>query len=242
MPTGRRTAARRSGPRPTRSCSPAQLRTDQAAGEWVSPDAGRVPLGQWAEEWLAAYVGRAASTQARARSVLRAHVLPRFADRNLSAITRFDVERMVNEIVAAGRSPATAEKALRTLSAVLAAAVNARLIRDNPAAACGLPAPPAATSRASSLRPRWRPSPPASGRPTTCSCASRRTPACAGVRSPRCASPTSTCSAARCAWARSLERGGAEKDTKTHSRRVVHLEEAAVRAGRPHRGRPVGAR
>ena len=90
----------------------ARLRTDQAAGEWISPDAGRMPLGQWADEWLAAYVGRASSTQARARSALRAHVPPRFADRHLSAVTRFDVERMVNEIVAAGRSPATAEKAL----------------------------------------------------------------------------------------------------------------------------------
>jgi hypothetical protein len=56
-----------------------QLQTDQAAGEWISPDAGRLPLGQWAAEWLAAYVGRAASTQARARSALRAHILPRRA-------------------------------------------------------------------------------------------------------------------------------------------------------------------
>lgn len=84
----------------------AKLRTDQAAGEWVSPDAGRVPLEQWAQEWLGAYVGRAASTQARARSALRAHILPRFGERHLSTITRFDVARMVNEIVAAGRSPA----------------------------------------------------------------------------------------------------------------------------------------
>ncbi|MDQ3974079.1 MAG: hypothetical protein M3276_07060, partial [Actinomycetota bacterium] len=45
----------------------------------------------------------------------------RFADRLLVAITRFDVERMANEIVAAGRSPVTAEKALRTLSAIMSA-------------------------------------------------------------------------------------------------------------------------
>jgi hypothetical protein len=110
----------------------ARLRTDQAAGEWISPDAGRVPLSQWAQEWLGAYVGRATSTQARARSALRAHILPRFGERHLSTITRFDVARMVNEIVAGGRSPATAEKALRVMSAVMAGAVDARLIRDNP--------------------------------------------------------------------------------------------------------------
>ncbi len=121
----------------------ARLRTDQAAGEWISPDAGHVPLGQWAQEWLAAYVGRASSTQARARSALRAHILPRFAERHLTAVTRFDVERMVNEIVAAGRSPATAEKTLRTMSAVMAAAVDARLIRDNPCR--GVRAPRAAS-------------------------------------------------------------------------------------------------
>src|SRR5690606_14629884 len=108
------------------------------------PDAGRVPLGPWADEWLAAYVGRAASTQARARSALRAHGLPRLAERHPSAITRFDVERMVNQIGAAGRPPAPAEKALRTLGAVMGAAVDARLIRDNP---CHGVRPPRAASR-----------------------------------------------------------------------------------------------
>ncbi len=61
----------------------AKTRTDQAVGEWVSPDAGKVPLERWASEWLAAYVGRAASTQERARSILRTHLLPRFGDVHL---------------------------------------------------------------------------------------------------------------------------------------------------------------
>lgn len=142
MPTATGTAVPRSAPKADAQLFAAQLRTDQAAGDWVSPDAGRVPLGQWADEWLAAYVGRAASTQAL--SALRAHILPRFSERHLSAVTRFDVARMVNEIVAAGRSPATAEKALRTMSAVMAAAVDARLIRDNP---CRGVRPPRGASR-----------------------------------------------------------------------------------------------
>jgi hypothetical protein len=122
----------------------AQIRTDQARGEWVSPDAGRVPLERWAAEWLAAYVGRATSTQERARSILRTHIVPRFGQVHLSAITRFAVERMVNEIVASGRSAATAEKALRTLSLVMGSAVDARLIRDNPCR--GVKAPRAGAS------------------------------------------------------------------------------------------------
>ncbi|HVM18888.1 MAG TPA: tyrosine-type recombinase/integrase [Egibacteraceae bacterium] len=202
----------------------AQLRTDQAAGEWISPDAGRVPLGQWAGEWLAAYVGRASSTQARARSALRAHILPRFADRHLSAITRFDVERMVNEIVAAGRSPATAEKALRTMSAVLAAAVDARLIRDNP---CRGVRPPRAASRheprfltpaevevlAACVRPPYD--------------LLVRFTAYTGLRWGEVAALRAgdvDLLRRRATVARSLERGGTVKDTKTHSRRVVHLE------------------
>jgi hypothetical protein len=124
----------------------AKIRTEQAMGEWVSPDAGRVPLERWSEEWLASYVGRARSTQERARSILRTHIVPRFGDVHLSAITRFAVERMVNEIVASGRSAATAQKALRTLSLVMGAAVDARLIRDNPCR--GVKAPRAASSHA----------------------------------------------------------------------------------------------
>lgn len=203
----------------------ARLRTDQAAGEWISPDAGRL-LGQWADEWLAAYVGRATSTQARVRSALQAHILPRFAERHLSAVTRFDVERMVNEIVASGRSPATAEKTLRTRSAVMAAAVDARVIRDNPCR--GVRAPRAASRH----QPRFL------------------TPAeverlAAHVRAPNDLLVRFTAytglrwgevAALRVAdvdllrgavtVARSLERGGALKDTKTHGRRIVHLEKA----------------
>jgi integrase len=212
----------------------AQLRTDQAAGDWVSPDAGRVPLGQWAEEWLAAYVGRAASTQARARSALRAHVLPRFADRHLSTITRFDVERMVNQIVAAGRSPATAEKALRTMSAVLGAAVDARLIRDNP---CRGVRPPRG---ASGHEPRFL-TPAEVEALAACVLAPYdllvRFAAYTGLRwgevaALRVADVDLLRGTVRVA--RSLERGGAEKDTKTHGRRVVHLEKALGREVAAH--------
>lgn len=214
----------------------AQLRTDQASDEWISPDAGRVPLGQWADEWLAAYVGRAASTQARARSALRAHVLPRFAERHLSAITRFDVERMVNEIVAAGRSPATAEKALRTLSAVLGAAVDARLIRDNP---CRGVRPPRAASR---HEPRFL-TPAEVEALAACVEAPYdllvRFAAYTGLRwgevaALRVADVDPLRGTVRVA--RSLERGGAEKDTKTHGRRVVHLEAALGRELAAHVG------
>ena len=204
----------------------ARLRTDQAAGEWVSPDAGRVPLGQWADEWLAAYVGRASSTQARARSALRAHVLPRFADRHLSAVTRFDVERMVNEIVAAGRSPATAEKALRTMSAVMGAAVDARLIRDNP---CRGVRPPRAGS---GYEPRFL----APAEVEVLAACVRppyellvRFTAYTGLRWGEVAALRASdvdLLRRRVTVARSLERGGTSKDTKTHSRRVVHLEAA----------------
>jgi integrase len=204
----------------------AQLRTDQASGEWISPDAGRVPLGQWADEWLAAYVGRASSTQARARSALRAHILPRVATRHLSAVTRFDVERMVNEIVAAGRSPATAEKTLRIMCALMAGAVDARLIRDNP---CRGVRPPRG---ASGHEPRFLT--PAEVEVLT---ACVRPPydllvrftAYTGLRWGEVAALRAgdvDLLRRRVTVARSLERSGTFKDTKTHGRRFVHLEMA----------------
>jgi integrase len=204
----------------------AKIRTEQAMGEWVSPDAGRVPLERWSEEWLASYVGRARSTQERARSILRTHIVPRFGDVHLSAITRFAVERMVNEIVASGRSAATAQKALRTLSLVMGAAVDARLIRDNPCR--GVKAPRAASSHAPCfLTP---------AEVEVLSAATRapydlmvRFAAYTGLRWGELGAlragdldllrRTATVG-------RSLERAGTFKDTKTHSRRVVHLEPA----------------
>lgn len=132
---------------------------------------------------------------------------------------------MVNEIVAAGRSPATAEKALRTMSAVMGSAVDARLIRDNP---CRGVRPPRAGSR---HEPRFL-------TPGEVEVLAASVPpydllvrftAYTGLRWGEAAALRAgdvDLLRRRVTVARSLERGGTAKDTKTHSRRAVHLEVA----------------
>ena len=202
----------------------AQTVAEQAAGDWISPDAGKVLLADWCRRWQDAYVGRASSTQARAASVLRAHVVPRLGQRRLRDITRFDVERFVNEVVASGRSPATAHKVLRVLSQVLAAAVDARLLRVNPCT--GVRAPKAAARHL-----------PVFLTPAEVELLAAvilapfgllvRFAAYTGLRWGELAAlQVGDVDLLRrtVRVTRSLERGGTVKDTKTHSGRVVHLE------------------
>lgn len=87
--------------------------------------------------WQAAAPGRP-STLARDDSYLRTHVLPAFAERDLSEITTWDIQQWVHDLK--GRlAPASVHKVLGVLSKVLTAALHAGLIDTNPARSVTLP-------------------------------------------------------------------------------------------------------
>lgn len=97
----------------------AQVEADSARGTYVDPHAGqRALLRDFAAEWLD---GRTVevTTDERTRSILRAHVLPRWGDWPLSRIDHTSVQRWVRELSEI-RAPATVAKCVNTLSLILA--------------------------------------------------------------------------------------------------------------------------
>jgi integrase len=113
----------------------AMTEAELLAGTWIDPDAGRVPLDDYADAWITERPGLRPKTIQLYRYLLRRHIAPGFA--TIGAITDADVRRWRADLLDAGVSPVTAAKAYRLLKAILATAVEDGLVRRNPCRAKG---------------------------------------------------------------------------------------------------------
>ena len=110
----------------------ATVDADLVRREWVDPRLGKKTFREWADEFESSRVDLEATTQAQHAAYLRNHLLPRFGDQSLAAITEMQVRAFVAQLVKDGLAPATVTKNLRILSQILKAAVRNPLISDNP--------------------------------------------------------------------------------------------------------------
>jgi len=88
------------------------------------------------------------STQKHRRFMLRRHLLPRFGDSELSAITRQEIQAYVALLIQQGYAPRSIDHVHDVLSAVLRTAVKWGHLRDNPARGVDLP-------KLKCVRPKW---------------------------------------------------------------------------------------
>jgi integrase len=88
------------------------------------------------------------STQKHRRFMLRRHLLPRFGDSELSAITRQEIQAYVAHLTQQGYAPRSIDHVHDVLSAVLRTAVKWGHLRDNPARGVDLPT-------LKCVRPKW---------------------------------------------------------------------------------------
>jgi len=107
--------------------------------EWVDPHAGRELFGVVADRWMEGRVALRESTLARDRSYLRSLALPAFGSRPVGTIQPSDLATWIAGMNAAGKSPATIQKAWQIASGVLRLAVRDRLIALSPARDVQLP-------------------------------------------------------------------------------------------------------
>ena len=112
---------------------------DQQRGDWCDPAGARIRLEDWIEQWRATTVNLRATSRARDESYIRTHLLPTFASAAIGRITQLDVRAWVAGLVAADLAPATVQKAYQTLSKILRAAVDAKLIAHSPCRNIQLP-------------------------------------------------------------------------------------------------------
>lgn len=105
---------------------------DMRSGSYVAPTAGRITVGTWAREWLAAMGHLRPSTFSRYEGALNNYVIPRWESVALSAVTHADVQSWVASL---GRSlsPGSVEKIHGVFSQIMAWAVRDGRIARNPA-------------------------------------------------------------------------------------------------------------
>lgn len=115
-----------------------RMETQIHDGDFIDPNAGRVTVG---ELWDRYAGGRRLATASRKRdeSHWRVHVQPRWGSRPCGPILKPDVTGWVTDMERAGVGAATIEGAVGVLRAMLEIAVDARLIRVNPAARVSTP-------------------------------------------------------------------------------------------------------
>ena len=118
---------------PTKSAARARaadMTTDQRRDQFIDPAAGKITLGEWASIWADAH-DVSAGTWAKYQSYLTNHILPRFADTPLTAITRMSVKAWLKQL-RHGRRPATVAGIVGLLSTILGEAVEDRRLTTNP--------------------------------------------------------------------------------------------------------------
>jgi hypothetical protein len=106
----------------------AQLTT----GEWTDPVAGRVKLKDYAERWIEQRAGLRPRTIELYRWLLARHIAPGLGNMAVAAIAPDSVRAWRVDLLGSGVSESAAAKAYRLLRAVLATAVDDRLIARNP--------------------------------------------------------------------------------------------------------------
>lgn len=124
----------------------AELEGDARRGDLVDPRAGEVTVG---ELWRRARGARRRELASRRRdeSHWRVHVEPRWGSTPVGAIMRPDVKTWITELERAGVGAWTIHGVVGVLRGLLDHAVDARLIRANPAIGARPPRPPAHLDR-----------------------------------------------------------------------------------------------
>jgi integrase len=111
----------------------AATRTDLERGTWIDPEAGKVPLMDYAAHWLAGRPDLRPRTKEIYRSLLRLHILPALGAVELVDITTAKVRSWRAGLIDAGHPGAsTVSKSYRLLHAICATALEDSLITRNP--------------------------------------------------------------------------------------------------------------
>lgn len=107
-------------------------KTDRERGVLVTPN--RQTFKTYAENWLAVRSRRVREVTSRSYASCLAHAYESFGDKLLAKVTRADVEQVIENLSAAGRSKRRASLVLFVLRSVFDEALHDGLIGRNPAA------------------------------------------------------------------------------------------------------------
>jgi integrase len=115
------------------------LRAEIQRGTYLDPDAGKVAVAQWSEQWANGLSHLKETTRSRYLGILRVYVVPKWGPRPLSALTHGELASWIAELSAAGLAPGTVRQIHRVVSLMLDLAVRDGRLGRNPAAGLRMP-------------------------------------------------------------------------------------------------------
>jgi hypothetical protein len=89
----------------------ALIEAELLGGEWIDPEAGRLPFVEYATAWIDERPGLRPKTIQLYRYLLRPHLQENFGSHTIASITDADVRRWRANLLSAGASPVTTAKA-----------------------------------------------------------------------------------------------------------------------------------
>ncbi|MGW9286077.1 tyrosine-type recombinase/integrase, partial [Streptomyces diastaticus] len=132
-------------PTPHRTRSKAQARawgieleTQFARGGMRDPRAGEIAFREWHDRWWNARIVEPHTLRGDASSI-KNHVMPYWADWEMRAITRMDVQSWIRSLVEKGAGPAAIKRAYNLTSSIMRAAVDDDVIAVSPCRSIDLP-------------------------------------------------------------------------------------------------------
>lgn len=117
-----------------------QIEADMSRGQYIDPQGGHLTVRQHAERWLASLTmdpGTFVGTEQR----IRLHVLPYLGSRTLGSLRPTHIREWLRKLQDGGVAPAYQRVIFANLGTMLTAAVDDRLIPDNPCRSSSVRAP-----------------------------------------------------------------------------------------------------
>lgn len=108
------------------------VETDLLRGDWIDPRRGQELFAVWADMWLETIGNRKPKTRESYESIVRRHLLPRFAATPIVAIDYPCVLGFVNDLQRAGVSAKTVRNIRDVLRLILGLAVRSGALKSNP--------------------------------------------------------------------------------------------------------------
>jgi integrase len=105
---------------------------DILSDEWLNPDDGKVPFGEYARDWIEERPDLRPKTVELYRYLLRRHLNPTFEHKAIADIKDPQVRRWRKKLLDDGVSAVTTAKAYRLLKAIFATAADDLVIKRNP--------------------------------------------------------------------------------------------------------------
>lgn len=108
------------------------IEADLARHDWVDPQRGRAPFGEWAERWIATTTHLKPKTRESYESILRNHLLPEFEHRPIGSIEHSEVLAFLSSMTNQGKGAGTVRNIRDVLRLIFKLAVRSGVVKTNP--------------------------------------------------------------------------------------------------------------